>query len=103
METTTKSAQIARTIINQIQYTDRAAFMAWGASFFHEIAESTEFQGGLGFKVNGRTHKGWVLVKLRWVDDYTVTFVNKKREVAKTVEKVFCDELVSTIDFIEGK
>jgi hypothetical protein len=101
MESRTK--EIAHTIIKQIQYTDRAAFMAWGSSYHCEVSESKEFQGGLSFMCNGLTHQGWVTIKLRWADDYTVIFTNKKREVVKVVERVYCDELVKVIDFIEGK
>jgi hypothetical protein len=81
--TTTTTMEIAQTILEQIKYADRSALMAWGASNFAAIGESKEFEGGLAFQVNGLTHKGWVKVCLRWVDDYTVVFINKKREVLK--------------------
>jgi len=103
METSTNTMEIARTIIEQIKCADRSALWAWGATNFAAISESKEFQGGLEFQVNGLTHKGWVKVQLRWVDDYTITFINKKREVVKIVEGAFCDMLVPVIDFIEGK
>jgi hypothetical protein len=95
--------EIAQTILAQIKYADRSALMAWGASNFAAIGESKEFEGGLAFQVNGLTHKGWVKVCLRWVDDYTVVFINKKREVVKTTEGAYCDMLVPVIDWIEGK
>jgi hypothetical protein len=104
METSTSNTmEIARAIIEQIKYADRSALWAWGATNFATISESKEFQGGVAFQVNGLTHKGWVKVQLRWVDDYTITFINKKREVVKIVEGAFCDMLVPVIDFIEGK
>lgn len=103
METSNKTMEIAQTIMDQIKYADRSALMAWGATNFAAISESKEFQGGLTFQVNGLTHKGWVKVCLRWVDDYTIVFINKNREVVKTVEGCYCDMLVSVIDFIEGK
>lgn len=95
--------QIARTIIDQIKYADRSALMAWGATRFAAVSPSKEFQGGLSFQVNGLTHQGWVSIKLRWVDDYTIIFTNKKREVVKTFEGAYCDMLVPVIDWIEGK
>lgn len=101
--TTSNTMEIARTILEQIQYADRSALMAWGATNFVALSESKEFQGGVTFQVNGLTHQGWVKVCLRWVDDYTVIFINKKREVVKTVEGAFCDMLVPVIDWIEGK
>jgi len=103
METSTKTMEIAQTIMDQIKYADRSALMAWGATHFAAIGESKEFQGGLAFQVNGLTHRGWVKVSLRWVDDYTIIFINKNREVVKTVEGCYCDMLVPVIDFIEGK
>lgn len=99
----TNTMEIAKTILEQIKYADRSALWAWGATNFAAISESKEFQGGVAFQVNGLTHKGWVKVQLRWVDDYTITFINKKREVVKTFEGAYCDMLVPVIDWIEGK
>ena len=103
MSTSTKTMEIARIILNQINYADRSAMMAWGAKNHAAVSESKEFQGGLSFQVNGLKHKGWVTVKLRWVDDYTITFINKKREVVKEIEGAYCDMLVPVIDWVEGK
>ena len=103
MSNKTQTISIAQTIIEQIQYADRSALWAWGATNFGAIGESKEFQGGLTFQVNGLSHQGWVKVCLRWVDDYTIVFMNEKREVVKTAEGVFCDILVPIIDWIEGK
>ena len=94
---------IAQTILEQIQYADRSALWAWGATNFRTIGECKEFQGGLTFQVNGLSHQGWVKVCLRWVDDYTIVFMNKKHQVVKTTEGVFCDMLVTVIDWIEEK
>ena len=95
--------EIAKTIMEQIKYTDRFALMAWGATNFTAIEESKEFQGGLMFKVNGLTHQGYVKVCLRWVDDYTIYFIAKNSEVVKTFEGAYCDMLVQVIDWVEGK
>lgn len=103
METTSRTMEIAQIILDQIKYADRSALMAWGANSFSALSETKEFQGGLSFKVNGLTHKGWVKVCLRWVDDYTIVFINKNREVVKTFEGAYCDMLVDVIDWIEGK
>lgn len=103
MSTETNTMIIAKTILGQIQYADRSALMAWGAQNFAVVSESKEFQGGVAFQVNGLTHQGWVKVCLRWVDDYTIIFINKKREVVKTTEGAYCDMLVPVIDWIEGK
>lgn len=95
---------IAQTIINQIRCTDRMAMMAWGVSKHVVATPSTkEYQGGVQMCVNGLRHKGYVQVQLRYVDDYVVTFLNKKLEVVKEVVGVYCDLLVDVIDWIEGK
>jgi hypothetical protein len=93
MSTTTQTISIAQTILEQIQYADRSALWAWGATNFGAIGESKEWL----------SHQGWIKVCLRWVDDYTIVFMNKKLEVVKTTEGVFCDMLVPIIDWIEGK
>lgn len=98
-----QSIEIAKTILSQIRYVDRCALMAWGAKDFVALPESKIYQGGVRFKVNGLTFKGWVSIELRWMDDYTISFINKKAEVVKEVEGVYCDMLVNVIDFIEGK
>lgn len=97
------SISIARTIINQINEFDRWALMAFGAQNFVALEENKEFQGGVRFNVNGLKHKGTVLIQLRWVDDYTVSFVNKKNEVVKSFECVYCDMLVQILNWLEGQ
>ncbi len=99
----TQSLSIANEILSQIKCLDRAALMAWGAKNFLSLPESKEFQGGVRFNVNGLTHKGLVIIELRWLDDYTVSFISKSGELVKKVENVYCDMLVEIIDFIEGK
>lgn len=97
------SVQIARTILNQIKYLDKSALMAWGANSFCSLSENKNRVGGLSFMVNGITHKGWVTIELDWLDTYNVVFTNKKREIVKTYDGVYCDMLINVIDFIEGK
>jgi|GEM_PF-4971460 len=53
METTSRTMEIAQTILEQIKYTDRTALIAWGAKNFSATRESKEFEGGLAFQVNG--------------------------------------------------
>lgn len=103
MNRTSNTMEIAKTIMGQIISEDQNALMAWGATNFAALSESKEFQGGLVFKVNGLTHQGWVKICLRWVDDYTIVFINRNREVVKTFEGAYCDMLVPVIDWIEGK
>ena len=103
MTTSTRTMEIAQTILEQIKYADRSALLAWGAKNFSSISESKEFEGGLAFQVDGLVHKGWIKICLRWVDDYSIIFINKNREVVKTSKGVYCDMIVDVIDWIEGK
>ena len=102
METSSQTMEIARTILNQIQYADHSALMAWGATNFAAISPSRDYQGGLAFQVLGLKHQGWVKVLLRWVDDYTIEFINQDRQLIKTTKECYCDMLVPIIDWIEG-
>jgi hypothetical protein len=95
--------EIAKTIIEQIKYADRFFLMAIGARNFACLSENKERMGGLEFQCNGFKHKGWCKVELKYNDTYRIQFVNKKRELVKTVEEVYCDQLVDILDFVEGK
>lgn len=103
MQTSTHTMEIAQTILDQIKYADRSALMSWGAVHYAAISPSKEFQGGLAFQCSGLTHQGWVKVQLRYVDDYTITFINRNRQVVREVTGCYCDMLVPVIDWIEGK
>lgn len=102
-ETTSRALEIARTIVNQIKYADKWALGAWKCQNLVALPESKEFAGGLRFKVNGLKFKGYVAIELRWVDDYTITFINKQKQVVKELKGIYCDQLVECIDWIEGK
>ncbi|MES2515195.1 MAG: hypothetical protein V4580_13675 [Bacteroidota bacterium] len=99
----TQSISIAKTILEQIQYADRWFLPAIGAKNFLALPESKMFQGGVRFKVNGLKHKGIVEISLRWVDDYSISFLSKAGDEIKRVEGVYCDMLVEVLDWIEGK
>ena len=103
METQTATIEIANEIVRQINVIDRMALMAWGGRRFQALPESKEFQGGIRFIVNGKKHKGIVAVELRWVDDYTVSFLDMNGELVHKCEQVYCDMLVEIIDWVEGK
>ncbi|MDG1518558.1 MAG: hypothetical protein P8Q42_11070 [Flavobacteriales bacterium] len=53
------------------------------------------------YKVNGYNHKGWVSIKLTYMDEYEISFINRNREVVKVVDGVYCDELISVLDWVE--
>jgi hypothetical protein len=103
METTTRTLEIAQTIREQINYADKWALMAYGSKNYIALRESKEYQGGLQFSVNGFHHKGIVRIQLKWIDTYTISFLNKKSKIVKEVEDVYCDMLVDILDYIEGK
>jgi hypothetical protein len=94
---------IAKTILDQIKYGDRYFLMAVGATNFIALEESKEFQGGVRFKVNGLKFKGFVQIQLRWVDDYTISFIKKSGDVIKKLEGAYCEDLVPLLDYVEGR
>lgn len=99
----TQSIEIASTILQQIKCLDYSALMAWGARNYIALPECKEFQGGVRFQVSGLKHKGFIMVQLRYVDDYTISFIKSNGEMVHQVEGVFCDMLVEVLDWVEGK
>jgi len=99
---TTKTG-LAKAILNQIKTIDFWSLGAYGAKNYAAVSENTERLGGVSFQVNGIHHKGWATIHLTWMDDYTIIFHNHNREIVKTVEGVYCDQLVEVLDYIEGK
>lgn len=94
---------IANTIIQQIKYADKWALAAYGAQNFTSLKECEIYQGGLKFQCNGFKHRGTVIIQLKWIDVYTISFLNVKGVIVKTVKDVYCDQLVEVLDFIEGR
>ena len=67
---------------------------SWGARRF------TAIQDGLMFHVQGYLLNGWVkVVYNEGLDDFSVHFLNSKKELIKTVNEVYIDNLVDVIDF----
>jgi hypothetical protein len=56
---------ITQIIILQINSIDKWALSAYGSTNFYLIQESSKFQGGLTFKVNGLHNKGQVSILLK--------------------------------------
>lgn len=94
--------KIAQTIIQQVIALDPWAFGAFGSSDFIPILECSDYAGGLSFKVNGKRHKGNVMIFLKWSDVYQIIFVSKDGIPVKEIDEVYCDELVIAPDYIEG-
>jgi hypothetical protein len=91
---------IAQIIIHQINSLDKWALSAYGSTNFYSVQESSEFQGGLTFKVNGLHHKGQVSILLKWSDVYVIKFIKNGKSI-REVEEVYCDMLVEVLDYIE--
>lgn len=94
---------IAKTILNQIKILDCWFLIAIGARNYVALDETMNRLGGITFQVNGLKHKGWCTVELTPMDTYRVLFINRKGETIKIVEECYCDQLVSILDFVEGR
>ena len=94
--------QIAQTIIQQVIALDPWAFRAYGSTDFMPIVECSDYAGGLAFTVNGKRHKGNVMIFLKWSDVYHITFISKEGLPVKEFDEVYCDELIKALDYIEG-
>jgi hypothetical protein len=91
---------IAQIIIHQINSLDKWALFAYGSRNFYLVQGSSEFQGGLTFKVNGLHHKGQVSILLKWTDVYVVRF-SKNGIDLKENDEVYCEMLIEVLDYIE--
>lgn len=92
-----QSILIAQTILKQIQYTDRIFLSSIKANNFLALPETKQFSGGLRFGCNARNQQGVIEISLRWVDDYTVSFLNVTGDEIKSIEGVYCDMLVDIV------
>tara|TARA_R110000787_G_scaffold8699_6_gene29926 strand:+ start:334 stop:705 length:372 start_codon:yes stop_codon:yes gene_type:complete len=97
------SIEIARTIKHQMRggsgvdgHNGAICYMTWGATNFRELGENESSKGGLVFKTNGLKHKGFVTIRLTYMDDYTVTFTSDKGELV--LERIYADQLTYVID-----
>ena len=93
---------IAQTIIQQVIAIDPWSFGAYAASDFIPIPECSQYAGGLAICVNGKKHKGNVMILLKWSDVYKIVFISKDGIPVKEINEVYCDELVKALDYIEG-
>ncbi|WP_318493563.1 hypothetical protein [Photobacterium leiognathi] len=108
------SIEIANTILAQIKsghvaaekggdkaISGQHAMMIWGFNEPYAIRESDGCLGGLIFNVNGRFHKGRVIVKLMGNDTYTIEFYKRNVNV-HSISDAYFDDLTPFIDdFVE--
>tara|TARA_B110000902_G_C14189899_1_gene543779 strand:+ start:801 stop:1103 length:303 start_codon:yes stop_codon:yes gene_type:complete len=95
--------QLAKEIVNQIMATDKWALGAYAAEDLKVIGTDENYIGGLQFSCNGYNVKGKTTIKLHWNDTYTIDFYDKEGVNMKSVNDVYCDQLVSVLDYIELK
>ncbi len=68
--------------------------MSWG------YRNAMAIENGLVFLVSGFIFKGWVkVIYNEGLDLFTVSLINRKGTVVKTIDEVYFDNLVSTIDY----
>ena len=67
---------------------------SWGARRF------TAIQNGLVFHVQGYLLNGWVkIIYNEGTDAFDLSFINNRKEIVKTVNEVYIDNLVDVIDY----
>ena len=86
-------SSVVKTIYQQIMAGGQIKVMSWGAHNWIAVDDYT-----LRFTVNGHHHKGYVKVRLTAMDDYTVTLIDKKGNIVKAIEMVYCDNITEIID-----
>ena len=89
---------VANEIYNQLFWSiDRDVFWSWGVSkmcygFYNNMPTRM-------IRVSGLVHKGWVYVSLNEGKDlYEVRLLNVRRQLKKTVEDVYGEDLGAIID-----
>ena len=72
--------------------------MSWGVSKIASLYKS-DAEYGLRIKVNGFKHKGYVDILYNLAGDcFTIYLTNCKHKVINTIDYVYVDNLISTID-----
>ena len=95
--------QLAKEIVNQIMGIDKWALGAYAAQNLKVLGTDDNFIGGLEFSCNGYNVKGKTKIKTKWNETYTIDFYDKKGNNMKSVDGVYCDQLVTILDYIELK
>jgi len=52
---------------------------------------------GIGLKVDGKKHKGYVFISLDYTDTYTVDIITKTGKIKQTFEMIYFDQLLDTL------
>ena len=71
--------------------------LSWGPEQF--VATTLKGMAALKFKVNGRLHKGYVVIAYNEADYYEIYLMDMDKNIVKCVsDEVYCDELSDVID-----
>jgi hypothetical protein len=77
-------------------HSDKIVVWSWGAKYFNFIEDY-----GLSFEVNGRLHKGFVVITLGFMDTYNIYLLDKEaNQVGGSVEGIYADSLNQDIDYL---
>lgn len=68
-------------------------FWSWGVSKLINYNDK-----GLLIRVHGHHHNGWVFITLQMNDTYAVHYLNQGYTIKDSVEDIYFDMLVDTID-----
>ena len=86
--------------------------ISWGFTGATALVErDTKDCFGFAFRVNGKLHKGWVLITLNFMDYFDITLTPKtmkkgyhtKENISTTRENVFVGDLIKSIDSLVQK
>ena len=93
--------------INTLMASNPYLPISWGFKGATALVErDTKDCFGFAFRVNGKLHKGWVLITLNFMDYFDITLTPKtmkkgyhtKENISKTRENVFVGDLIKNID-----
>ena len=72
---------------------NRSVYWSWGATNYKNLGGKAVY-----FKVNGRHHKGYVMVCLDPSDTFDVYIISTQGNIKEHYVNVYVDELATTID-----
>jgi hypothetical protein len=96
----------------QILRSNNIVTMSWGTEKLTGFgsptfyARNNNIADGFGFKVNGRLHKGWVLITVNFADLFDIYLTKPQLKFGSTegmkptVTNVFIEDLMETLDYL---
>ena len=96
-----KVNEIAREIYRQIKATFNINVL-WSWGIAKQQAMTYKNMASLAFRVNGYQHKGWVIISLNEGKDlYNIYLLDKLKNVTRTIEDVYVEDLEMLDTLIE--